>query len=106
MAAAKSRKTRLPSVPGGASKCLRYAQTCSQADGSQFCQDRGATVCGSVTGVNAWSSKPGWLLSAAAGPKSQPVLNERLSPRSMLACQGERIGPAQGIATIDRKSVV
>ncbi len=84
-------------MPCGASKCLRYAHTCSQADGSQSCQDRGATVCGSVTGVNALSSKPGWLLSADAGPKSQPALNERLSPRFMLAYQGERIGPAKGL---------
>jgi hypothetical protein len=35
MAAAKSRNTRMPSVPGGASKCLRYTHSRSQADGSQ-----------------------------------------------------------------------
>ena len=31
MAAPKSRNTRMPLVPGGASKCLRYVHTCSQA---------------------------------------------------------------------------
>ena len=31
-------QTRMPLVPGGASKCLRYVQTCSQLAGSQFCQ--------------------------------------------------------------------
>jgi hypothetical protein len=62
-------------MPGGASKCLRYVRTCSQSAGSQFCQGSGATVCGSVTVANALSSKPGRLLSAEAGPNSQPLPN-------------------------------
>jgi hypothetical protein len=32
-------------------------------------------VCGTVTGAKALSSKPGKLLPADAGPKSQPALN-------------------------------
>ena len=75
MAAEKSRNTRIPSVPRGASKCLRCAHTRSQADGSQSCQDSRATVCGNVTGMKALSSKPGLPLPAEAGPNSQPVLN-------------------------------
>src|SRR5579859_2014140 len=75
MTAPKSRKTRMPLVAEGASKCLRYVHTCSQLTGSQFCQDSGATVCGRVTVANALSSNPGRLLPAAAGPNSQPVLN-------------------------------
>src|ERR1700728_554505 len=88
MAAEKSRNTRMPSVPDGASKYFRYAQTCSQADGSQFCQDRGATVCGNVTETKALSSKPGWSLPADADPNSQPALNETVlaaGPRGRLA---------------------
>src|SRR5580658_701827 len=80
MAAPKSRNTRMPAVPGGASKWLRYVHTCSQAAGSQFCQDSGATVCGRVTVTNALSSKPGRLLSADAGPNSQPALNGTVVP--------------------------
>src|ERR1700722_10176337 len=75
MAAAKSKNPRLPPLPRGASKCLRYTHTRSQPDGSQFCQDKGATVCGSVTVAKALSSKPGRVLPADAGPKSQPVSN-------------------------------
>ena len=88
MAAEKSRNTRMPSVPDGASKCFRYTQTCSQAAGSQFCQDRGATVCGNVTVAKALSSKPGRSLLADAGPKSQPSLNKIVlaaDPLAMLA---------------------
>src|SRR5579859_4712531 len=75
MAAPKSRNTRMPLVPAGASKCLRYVQTCSQLAGSQFCQDSGATVCGRVTVANPLSSNPGKLLPADAAPKSHPALN-------------------------------
>src|SRR5271155_3825908 len=75
MAASKSRNTRMPLVPGGASKCLRYIHSCSQAPGAQFCHDKGATVCGRVTVANALSSNPGSLACGDAGPKIQPVLN-------------------------------
>src|SRR5579875_2530180 len=78
MAAEKSRKVRMAPAPvtgAGASKCLRYTQARSHADGSQFRQDSGTTVCGSVTGASALSSKPGRSLPAAAAPNSQPVLN-------------------------------
>src|SRR5579859_5130449 len=85
MTAPKSRKTRMPLVAEGASKCLRYVHTCSQAAGSQFCQDRGATVCGRVTVANALSSNPGRLLPADAGPKSQPVLNGIVAAAGPLA---------------------
>src|ERR1700722_1853008 len=85
MAAPKSRNTRMSLVPGGASKYLRYVHTCSQAAGSQFCQDRGATVCGRVTVTNALSSKPGRLLSADAGPNSQLASNEAVAPEGPFA---------------------
>jgi hypothetical protein len=84
IAAAKSRNTRLPVTSGGASKCFRYTHTRSQADGSQFCQDSGATVCGNVTVAKALSSKPGSLLPAEAEPKSQPVLNETSTEEPLL----------------------
>src|SRR5271165_2268534 len=60
----------------------------SQQRGSQFCQDRGATVCGNVTFAKALSSKPGRLLPGDATLKSQPVSNETMpegNPKSLSA---------------------
>ena len=76
MAAAKSRNTRLPWWPDGASKRLRYIHTRSQAAGSQSRQDSGTTVCGSVTSANPLSSNSGRSLPADAGPNRHPVPNE------------------------------
>jgi len=62
-------------------------------DGFQFCQDSGATVCGSVTVSRALSSKPGWSLSVTNEPNSQPGSNE-----TMLAA-GPRLVAALAVRT-------
>ena len=85
MAAPKSRNTLRPATSGGASKCLRYTHTRSQAAGSHSCQDSGATVCGSVTASNPLSSNPGRLLPSAAGPNRQP------SPNGMITRTSTRV---------------
>src|SRR5712691_10352344 len=111
MAAPKSTNTRLPPVPGGASKCFRYIHARSQADGSQSCQDSGVTVCGKVTAAKPLSSKPGRSLSAEAGPNSQPVLNETvltagpleagdyLRERGQVAIGADQVGQAETVAS-------
>jgi hypothetical protein len=69
----------MPAVPGGASKCFRYTHVRSQADGSQFRQDKGVTVCGKVTASRALSSNPGRLpADPGEAPKSHPVPNENV----------------------------
>src|ERR1700678_823849 len=74
-APATSRKTRIPPACGSAAKCFRYTQSRCQVPGSQFRQESGVTVCGSVTGCSPESSNPGSVLPAVAGPNNHPVLN-------------------------------
>jgi hypothetical protein len=57
---------------GGVAKCLRYTQVCSQACGSQFRQDSGVTVRGSVTVTQSGVIKTG-LGAVRGGEAEQPA---------------------------------
>src|SRR5579862_5535879 len=60
-------------------KCLRYIHTSCHWAGSQFCQESGVTVWGSVTEVKALSSNSGCIAAAENfPPNSQSLSSEML----------------------------